>query len=73
LNSVGDCLRTWKHGQAGVVTGKITGEENLRAYSPPQQFRDDYRSLQAIADGAENCRAGIGAQSGSGFSVQGEN
>jgi hypothetical protein len=32
LNSVGDCLSTWKHGKAGILTGEIAGEKNSCAY-----------------------------------------
>ena len=55
-------MRTRKYGQDGIVTGEITGEEIRRAYSPSLQFRDDPRPLHAIADGATNRRAGVGAE-----------
>jgi hypothetical protein len=28
VNNVGDRLSTWKHGQNGIVTGEITGEDS---------------------------------------------
>ena len=34
LEAVGDRLSTWKRGEAGIVTGEITGEEIRRANSP---------------------------------------
>ena len=55
-------MRARKYGQDGIVTGEITGEEIRRAYSPPQQFRNDHRPLHAITDGPENRRAGGGAE-----------
>jgi len=38
LQRAEDCINTRKYGQAGIITGEITGEEICRANSPAQRF-----------------------------------
>ena len=41
------------------------GRSHNSGHSPPQQFRDDPRSLHAIADGAADRRPRVGVEDGS--------